>query len=669
MNEAEFADVLGPAFANALKKKGFTSLTAVQARVLDPALAGRDLRITSQTGSGKTVAIGLAVRDLIEQSVDAPPNKATPSVLVVAPTRELAKQVEEELSWLYAGVGARVVGVTGGASVRDELRALSREPRIVVGTPGRLLDHLKRKAIHPELIGAVALDEADRMLDLGFKEDLEAILAFAPEGHRTHLVSATFPRGVLSLANAVQNNPAHVEGTPLGSANSDIEHVIHLVDAKDRVAAIINLLLARPGEQTLIFARTRADVAHLTRDLSQAGFHVHSLSGEMEQGERNRALAKFKSGGLDALIATDVAARGIDVQDIARVIHAEPPTDPDTYTHRSGRTGRAGKKGTSALLVAPSTLAKTTSLLKRARVRHRFEPIPTSDQIRQSRTDRLVAELTADDPEGFSGYDDAFWALAKRLSEAENIPRTIARLLTNSRLLGVTEPRPVRAIFAPDERVGRNSMSMRPGREPSESFRSNDRIPAPPRAPRERSPRTASPAGGWVPFRVSWGQEHGADPRRLLAMLCRRGEIQSSAVGAIRIARAYSVVDVSAEVAESFERGTSVPDPRNPRVHVRREIAGSIPPPSRAPSEDDHRAPARSPEHHRPPRPEARQAPRPERPEGRPSRPNARPARPDSRASAPAHSRPSANRDGERKKKHSRPAPMPERGLRRPKRG
>ena len=232
MNEDEFAHVLGPAFATALKKKGYTSLTPVQAAVLDPALAGRDLRITSQTGSGKTVAIGIAIRDLVEVPAEPTPGRATPHILVVAPTRELAKQVEEELAWFYASVGALVVGVTGGSSVRDEVRALSRSPRVVVGTPGRLLDHLKRRAIQPEQIGAVVLDEADRMLDLGFKEDLEAILAFAPEGHRTHLVSATFPRGVLSLANAVQNNPAHVEGTPLGSANSDIEHVIHLVDSR-----------------------------------------------------------------------------------------------------------------------------------------------------------------------------------------------------------------------------------------------------------------------------------------------------------------------------------------------------------------------------------------------------------------------------------------------------
>ena len=345
---------LRQAFASALEKKGFSSLTSVQQAVLDPALEGRDLRITSQTGSGKTVALGLVVADIVtSMATHAKGGVAKPRVIVVAPTRELAKQVEEELAWLYAAVGVTVTSVTGGASIRDERRALAAGPAVVVGTPGRLLDHLERGSIDASGVGAIVLDEADRMLDLGFREDLLAILDHAPRGRRTHLVSATFPREVCALADRVQNDPAHVEGTKLGTANTDIEHVIHLVDSRQRLDAIINLLLATPEAQTLVFARTRADVAHLTRELEHAGFSVSSLSGEMEQPARNRALLAFKRGSLHALVATDVAARGIDVQDIARVIHAEPPGDADAYTHRSGRTGRAGRKGTSPILVTP----------------------------------------------------------------------------------------------------------------------------------------------------------------------------------------------------------------------------------------------------------------------------------------------------------------------------
>ncbi|HEY8944558.1 MAG TPA: DEAD/DEAH box helicase, partial [Polyangiaceae bacterium] len=341
---------LEPELAAAIAEKGFTRLTKVQEAVLAPELQDRDLRISSQTGSGKTVAIGLSLRHvLLGPSPDGTDTRAR--ALVIVPTRELAAQVRDELSWLYSKVRLRIATVTGGASYREEHRALARGPRVIVGTPGRLLDHLTRGAIDPSAIGTVVLDEADRMLDLGFREELEAILKALPSGHRTHLVSATFARDVTALADRVQSNAARVEGTPLGSANADIDHVLYLIDPRERVDALINVLLERPDDQTLIFARTRADVSEVTLELQRAGFAAGALTGEMEQASRVRTLAAFKNGELRLLVATDVAARGIDVQDVSRVVQLEPPSSPDPYTHRSGRTGRAGRKGTSIVLV------------------------------------------------------------------------------------------------------------------------------------------------------------------------------------------------------------------------------------------------------------------------------------------------------------------------------
>ncbi|HEY1957439.1 MAG TPA: DEAD/DEAH box helicase [Polyangiaceae bacterium] len=548
MDDAGFG-LLRPAFAGALEKKGFKELTSVQRAVLDPALAGRDLRITSQTGSGKTVAIGLVVADSLTPAPTAKTGIAQPTVIVVTPTRELAKQVEEELAWLYAPVRASVTSVTGGASIRDERRALAAGPNVVVGTPGRLLDHLTRGSIDATRVDAMVLDEADRMLDLGFRDDLLAILDHAPKEHRTHLVSATFPRDVRALADRVQRDPAHVEGTKLGTANTDIEHVIHVVDSRQRLDAIVNLLLATPDAQTLVFARTRADVAHIARDLEHAGFSVASLSGEMEQPARNRALAAFKRGALHALVATDVAARGIDVQDIARVIHAEAPSDADSYTHRSGRTGRAGRKGTSSILVTPGSLGRATSLLKRAGVRYRIEPIPTADMIRTTADERLFEELTQN--EEFE--DERAWALAKRISKTDKPTRALARLLARVRGAGPAEPREVRPIAAPPER----------------------------HRDHERERRRDEPTS-WASFRVSWGQEHGADARRLLAMLCRRGNVRGSDIGAIRVLRSFSTVNVAADVAESFFRSAQEPDPRNPRVTIRRDSIPAERPSKRA---------------------------------------------------------------------------------------
>jgi ATP-dependent RNA helicase DeaD len=587
-----FPPALGPDLTKALVKKGFETLTAVQAAVLDPALDGRDLRITSQTGSGKTVAIGFAIRSFVMEAGAAPDRHkgapaasggalAHPRAMVVAPTRELAKQVEEELSWLYASLGARVVSVTGGASVRDERRALAGRPAIVVGTPGRLLDHLRRGAIDATLVRAVVLDEADRLLDMGFRDDLDAIVALVPEGRRMHLVSATFPREVKALADATQRSPVHVEGTRLGVANADIDHVVHLVEGRQRLDALVNLLLANPDEQTLVFARTRADVATVARELADAGFPAAPLSGEMDQAARNRALAAFKRGDLRILVATDVAARGIDVQDIARVVHGEPPTDTDSYTHRSGRTGRAGRKGTSSILASPPELAKTLHLLRRAGVVHRFEPIPTAEDIRSRADDRVLSTLTKEEEPGSPGLDERTWALAKRIGAAGNPTRAIARLLAATRFAGPTEPRVVRALDPHPSREPRDGVrasrpvrgadrrdSPRPVR--AERGGSAPHAAAPARVARAGSVEAAAPAS-WVSFRVSWGRETQADPRRLLAMVCRRGQIRGSDVGHIRVDRSYSIVDVAAHAASAFARATAAPDPREPGISIRRE--------------------------------------------------------------------------------------------------
>jgi ATP-dependent RNA helicase DeaD len=418
-------------------------------------------------------------------------------------------------------------------------------------------------------VSAVVLDEADRMLDLGFREDLERILAHAPAGHRTHLVSATFPRDVKALADRVQQDPAHVQGTPLGAANEDIDHVLHLVDPRQRADAVVNLLLAHPDEQTLVFARTRADVAELAAELSRAGFAVGSLSGEMEQPERTRAMGAFKRGHLRALVATDVAARGIDVQDIARVIHADPPSDADTYTHRSGRTGRAGKSGTSSVLVPPAALSKISSLLKRARVAFRVEPVPSAETIRKASEERAYAELVREEAEGFAGYEARIWALAQRLSKSEDVARVIARLLAKTGGPGRIEPREIRVAPPPTEvkRRGHPEPRQRDDHERGEGAAHAPKAPSGERKDRH-------PGGGeWVPFRVSWGAEQGADPRRLLALVCRRGGIRGAQVGAIRLARRHAIVEIARGAAGEFAQAVKEPDPRDRNVTIREEHA------------------------------------------------------------------------------------------------
>ena len=561
MSLTEYAHLISPELLQAMEGKGYAELTAVQKVVLEPRLVGRDLRISSQTGSGKTVAIGLSLRHLALSDAAAQRGVARPRALVVAPTRELAQQVERELSWLFTGQGVRVASATGGASYRTEQRAYSRGPGIVVGTPGRLLDHLRRGALDPSQVAAVVLDEADRMLDLGFREDLEAIFELVPEERVTHLVSATFPRGLCSLADRVQRDAETVEGTVLGAANADIDHVIHLVASDERYAAIVNLLLAHPEDQTLIFVRTRADAGELSAQLMREGFAASGMSGEMEQAARNRALSAFRHGTLRVLVCTDVAARGIDVQSVARVIHAELPRDPDAYTHRSGRTGRAGRKGVSELLVPPSAVVIATRLLRNMGVPHRFEPIPTPEQIIAAQDDRLFEQLTAADvapaveteseageasqPEVAAPASERYAALAQRLCEFGQLERALTRLLAKHQQQA--QPRKVRAF---SERV--------------------DRDRGPQRA-RNGGARDAAGPRDFVTFRVSWGRQRGADARRLLALACRRGGIRGTDVGAIRLDQHSATVGVDRSVADAFERAVSKPDPREPHVRFQRD--------------------------------------------------------------------------------------------------
>jgi len=574
MATVDFAELLGPALGAAISAKGFTELTPVQKAVLDPALVGRDLRVTSQTGSGKTVAIGLVVRELAGQPSNAKDKLAHPRALVIVPTRELAKQVVQELTWLYAPLNAKVASVTGGAVYRDEHRALAAGPSVVVGTPGRMLDHLNRGSIDASEVGAVVLDEADRMLDLGFREELEAILGKTPKERSTHLVSATFPREVEALANRVQRNPARVEATQLGVANVDIDHVMHVLEPRQRLDAVINLLLANPEAQTLIFARTRADVGDVAERLAENGFAVTALSGEMDQRERDRALTSFRRADHRVLVATDVAARGIDVQDITLVIHLDPPTDADSYTHRSGRTGRAGRKGRSVLLVSPAAVGKTTMLLKRVKVVARTEQVPSAEQIRANADQKFFDILTREE-EGEAEVSARQTALAERLAAREDNVRIVSRLLAMARFSGPTEPREIRRVDrGPASKVGPRDRDTRDTRGPAARGPNRDR-PEYPTRERSEPARASAPyrgaqreGGEWVSFRITWGGEHGADARKLLAMACRWGEIRGSDVGAIEIERDYSRLSVKASVAATFAEATSKPDSRNPRVTI-----------------------------------------------------------------------------------------------------
>ncbi len=528
-------DTVSPQLADAMRRRGFTDLTSVQRAVLDAAPDERDLRISSQTGSGKTVAIGLALaRHLMAEDPATDSKRAGPSVLVLVPTRELAVQVREELRWLFAGARDFAVEVVmGGTSLGLERRALQRRPRVVVGTPGRTLDHLKAGALVATNVQHVVLDESDRMLDMGFREDLEAILECLPQERRTHLVSATFPAPVRRLADRYQTDALHIEGTRLGVANADIEHVAHVVDPRQRRAALVNLLLLNGDERCLIFVERRIDAASLAAALSSDGFPVQAFSGELAQGERTRTLNAFRAGTIKTLVSTDVAARGIDVPDIEMVIHADVPGDADTYVHRSGRTGRAGRAGRSVLLVPPRARGHMTRLLQRARIEAAWQPAPGPAKVRK-RLRKLfrqqIHELLASDAEPTQPEID----YAKGLLDGRDPAAVVAQLLEFAQPVPAREP-------------------MKVGEPP------------------EHAPlRARSAAPGYVRFSINWGERGGAAPNRVLGHVCRRGKISGRMVGAIEVGHDASSFDVEARAADRFEKAVRPPDPRDPKLRITR---------------------------------------------------------------------------------------------------
>lgn len=631
-----------------LRKRGFESLTPIQAAVIEEDANGRNLRLTSQTGSGKTVAVGLAMAELVK---DAPSRRgvAHPTALVIAPTRELANQLGRELGWLYADLGKRVQVVTGGTSYQVERREMQAGAHVLVGTPGRLLDHLRRDAVNLDLLKVIVLDEADEMLDMGFEEELDGILAFAPaEADRlTHLVSATFTGAAKRLANRLQKNPVDIEGTPLGAANSDIDHRCVLAHPSDQLDIIVNLLLRFEGEKTLIFVRTRLDTTGLARRLADTGFSAMALNGEMTQRERTSTFDRFRKGSVRVLVATDVAARGLDVHDIGMVIQVDLPDNAEALTHRSGRTGRAGRHGRNVLLVSPRARRRVESLLRHAKIRATFVDPPDPESIRAAADARLVAAIR--EPGDMPAH---IHTLAAELLAEMEPQEAVARLLNRIGHEGPTQPR---TIGAPrkasrkgtgrdprheqddrrprperparhEQRSDRSERSDRPARperpersrpDRAEATRPESRPERPerPSAPRpertEQAERpehlqtasgegdgTAPPGrerfaksvgtsfakskrgprgrdGEFVSYQVSWGEEKGADPRRLLALVCRRGGVERQDVGAIRVGPRSSTVEVTKETADRFERSVQKPDRRDAHVRFRRWVPGS----------------------------------------------------------------------------------------------
>ncbi|MCU0906591.1 MAG: DEAD/DEAH box helicase [Rhodobacteraceae bacterium] len=505
-------NTISPPLAAALADRGYQSLTAVQQAVLAADVAGRDLLVSAQTGSGKTVAFGIAVAPDLLGNDTTLPDTTSPLALAIAPTRELALQVAAELTWLYAATQARIATCVGGMDYRTERRALERGAHIVVGTPGRLRDHIERGGLDLSQLRVAVLDEADEMLDLGFREDLEFILQRAPESRRTLMFSATVPAAIEALARDFQRDALRLAAMGEARQHGDIAYRALSVAVRDRENAIFNLLRFHDARTAIVFCKTRANVNHLLARMNNRGFRVVALSGELSQQERTHALQALRDGRSNVCIATDVAARGIDLPGLELVVHADLPTNSETLLHRSGRTGRAGAKGVSALIVTPAEYRKAQRLLQGARVVAEWGRAPSADDVSARDDARLL-----DHP-----------ALATPLDDMAIVHALLARV----------SPEQVAAAFVKLWREGR------PPPEDLIEVAPPADVGAPPRAPRE--------FGASVWFSLSVGHTGRAEARWLLPKVCEAGGITRDAIGAIRVRQTETYVQIARDQAARF---------------------------------------------------------------------------------------------------------------------
>ncbi|RED11397.1 DEAD/DEAH box helicase [Pontivivens insulae] len=496
------------ALADALAARGYETLTPVQEAVTEAHLTGKDMLVSAQTGSGKTVGFGLAIAPTLLGEDDAFGASGAPLALVIAPTRELALQVKRELGWLYRDAGAFLASTVGGMDMRDERRALARGAHIVVATPGRLRDHIQRGSIDLSDIRAIVLDEADEMLDLGFREDLEFILGSAPEDRQTLLFSATVPKSIAKLAESYQRDAVRVVTKSEATQHADIEYHAYSVSNADAENAIINTLRLFEAPNAIVFANTRAMVNRITTRLTNRGFPVVALSGELNQAARTAALQSMRDGRARVCVATDVAARGIDLPNLDLVVHAELPSSHETLLHRSGRTGRAGRKGTSVLIVPPKAFKKAQRILKFAKLKAEWGGAPSADAVRAADEQRMLS--------------NPVWQEPIPAARAESVAHLVE-------------------AFSP-EQIANAYLELFHAKHSAPEELSGV----------EEKPRERAPFGPSVWFSVAGGRKAGAEPRRMLPMLCKAGNVSREDIGAIRVQYDQTFVEIRDSSVDRF---------------------------------------------------------------------------------------------------------------------
>ncbi|MES2105339.1 MAG: DEAD/DEAH box helicase [Pseudomonadota bacterium] len=545
-----FADLnLSEPLLRALKDVGYERPSPIQAATIPVLLSNRDVLGQAQTGTGKTAAFALPILSRIDLKQN------TPQALVLAPTRELAIQVAEAFQTYAAHIpGFHVLPIYGGQSYGPQLSALRRGVHVVVGTPGRVIDHLDKNSLDLSQLKTLVLDEADEMLRMGFIDDVERILQETPESRQTALFSATMPSAIKRIAQTYLHNPAEITVAAKTGTADNIRQRYWLVSGMHKLDALTRILEAENFDGMIIFSRTKLGTEELASKLQARGFSAAAINGDIQQQQRERTIQQLKDGKIDILVATDVAARGLDVERISHVINYDVPHDPESYTHRIGRTGRAGRSGEAILFITPreKNLLKAIERATRQPVSPLELPtIQAVNDVRISRFKDQISETLA------AGELEQFQSIIEEYEQEKNVPaiEIAAALAKMARgdvplLLDKKQREPANSSSWSDDRPARTSAAGKFDRpERGDRFDRGDRAERPAFPKKERMDR--QPDAGMQTYRIEVGYEHGVKPGNIVGAIANEAGLDSKHIGRIEIYDDYSVLDLPEDLSAS----------------------------------------------------------------------------------------------------------------------
>ncbi|MDX6725882.1 MAG: ATP-dependent helicase DeaD [Baekduia sp.] len=562
-----FADLaLAPELVAALTALGYEEPTPIQREAIPPLLDGRDLLGQAATGTGKTAAFALPLLERLQRSGDTGGKHA--SALVLVPTRELATQVSEAIHKYGRQMGVRVLPIYGGQPIVRQLKELERGVDVVVATPGRALDHIGRKTLNTQLLKTVILDEADEMLDMGFAEDIETILSDTNPERQTILFSATMPSRINKMVNRHLRDPIRIQIGRATTSDGDaplVRQVAYIVARAHKPAALGRILDLEAPTAAIVFCRTRAEVDSLTETLNGRGYRAEALHGGMTQEQRSRVVGRLKAGTTELLVATDVAARGLDVDSLTHVVNYDVPAAPEAYVHRIGRVGRAGREGVAITLAQPREHRMLKTIERITRTRIAVEKVPTIADLRTRRLELTRAALA----ESLTDGDDleSFRAVVDSLSEEHDLVEIALAAIKLAHEAGGTssDEDEIPQTAPPPERDSRGASGAPAGARRGERPGGRDGRGGPgPRAPRE-------PGAGMTRLFFGAGRTAGIRPQDLVGAIANEAGLSGRDIGAIEIADRFSLVEVPEDSADQVVSILRTRTIKGKKTTVRRE--------------------------------------------------------------------------------------------------